>query len=108
MSATDELFLVPFEDAEGRVSYKFNRDVVVYTPEEAARIKNTIFQMMDDISEMQDLIKEMWPHVRHRARACQECQWGPDCTNNLNEPCYLYAIFERRMYLLGIEVDDHE
>ncbi|MBQ9006730.1 MAG: hypothetical protein IJ092_10220 [Atopobiaceae bacterium] len=53
-------------------------------------------------SKLRELVKDMWPHVRHRSRMCGEC----DLPCDTGDECLLYEPMRQRMRELGIEVDD--
>lgn len=51
--------------------------------------------------ELRELVKDMWPHVRHRSRMCAECELPCDTSDE----CLLYEPMQQRMRELGIEVE---
>ena len=53
-------------------------------------------------AKLRELVKDMWPHVRHRSRMCGECKLPCDTSDE----CLLYEPMRQRMRELGIEVDD--
>lgn len=58
-------------------------------------------QLKAENAKLRELVKDMWPHVRHRSRMCGEC-WLPCDTS---DECLLYEPMRQRMRELGIEVD---
>lgn len=52
-------------------------------------------------AELRELVKDMWPHVRYRARMCGECEL-PCYTS---DECLLYEPMRQRMRELGVEVE---
>ena len=58
--------------------------------------------LIEENAELRDLVRDLWPHVRHRARYCHyECELEDECGSGF-EPCLLYGPFEERMRALGI------
>lgn len=53
-------------------------------------------------AELRELVRDMWPHVRHRSRMCAECELPCD----ESDECLLYEPMRDRMCELGIEVED--
>lgn len=51
--------------------------------------------------ELRELVRDMWPHVRHRSRMCGECELP--C--GASDECLLYEPMRKRMAELGIEVE---
>ena len=60
--------------------------------------------LVGEKAKLRELVKDMWPHVRHRSGMCQECELQADCRHS-PEPCLLYAPMKQRMHELGIEVE---
>lgn len=61
------------------------------------------FERLDEENaKLRELVRDMWPHVRHRASMCMACELGNECAAS-DEPCLLYASMEDRMRELGIE-----
>ena len=54
-----------------------------------------------EADRLRELVREMWPHVRHRSRMCAECELP--CGKS--HECLLYEPMRERMRELGIEVD---
>lgn len=54
--------------------------------------------------KLRELVREMWPHVRHRSRMCAECELP--CGKS--HECLLYEPMRERMRELGIEVEVSE
>ena len=52
-------------------------------------------------AKLRELVRDMWPHVRHRSRMCQECELPCDTSDE----CLLYEPMRQRMRELGVEVD---
>lgn len=52
--------------------------------------------------KLRELVKDMWPHVRHRSRMCGECELPCDTSDE----CLLYEPMRQRMRGLGIKVDE--
>jgi hypothetical protein len=52
--------------------------------------------------ELRELVRDMWPHVRHRSRMCNECELPCDTSDE----CLLYEPMRQRMAELGVEVDE--
>lgn len=52
-------------------------------------------------AKLRELVRDMWPHVRHRSRMCAECELPCD----ESDECLLYEPMRDRMSELGIEVD---
>lgn len=51
--------------------------------------------------KLRELVRDMWPHVRHRSRMCRECELPCDTSDE----CLLYEPMRQRMAELGIEAD---
>ena len=54
-----------------------------------------------DVRALRKLVRDMWPHVRHRSRMCGECELPCDTSDE----CLLYEPMRQRMRELGIEVN---
>ena len=52
-------------------------------------------------AKLRELVRDMWPHVRHRSKMCTECELPCDTSDE----CLLYEPMRQRMAELGIEVD---
>lgn len=52
-------------------------------------------------AELRELVRDMWPHVRHRSKMCNACDL--DCSTS--SECLLYEPMRDRMRELGIEVE---
>ena len=52
-------------------------------------------------TKLRELVRDLWPHVRHRSRMCGECELPCDTSDE----CLLYEPMRQRMRELGIEVD---
>jgi hypothetical protein len=57
--------------------------------------------LADENARLRELVKDMWPHVRHRSRMCRECELPCDTSDE----CLLYEPMRQRMRELGIEED---
>ena len=51
--------------------------------------------------ELRELVRDMWPHVRHRSSMCAKCELPCDTADE----CLLYEPMRKRMAELGVEVD---
>lgn len=54
-----------------------------------------------DVRALRELVRDMWPHVRHRSSMCSECKLPCDTSDE----CLLYEPMRQRMRELGIEVE---
>lgn len=54
-----------------------------------------------DVRALRELVRDMWPHVRHRSRMCGECKLPCDTSDE----CLLYEPMRQRMRELGIGVE---
>lgn len=59
-------------------------------------------EVLDENAKLRELVKDMWPHVRHRSRMCAECELPCDTSDE----CLLYEPMQQRMHELGIEVGE--
>ena len=55
-----------------------------------------------DVRALRKLVRDMWPHVRHRSRMCGECELPCDTSDE----CLLYEPMRQRMRDLGCEVGE--
>lgn len=55
-------------------------------------------------AKLRELVRDMWPHVRHRSRMCDTCEYEVEC--DMADECLLYEPMRERMRELGIEVDE--
>lgn len=51
--------------------------------------------------KLRELVRDMWPHVRHRSSMCAKCELPCDTSDE----CLLYEPMRQRMAELGVEVD---
>ena len=52
-----------------------------------------------ECAKLRELVKDMWPHVRHRSRMCGEC----DLPCDTSDECLLYEPMRQRMRELGVD-----
>jgi hypothetical protein len=57
---------------------------------------------MAENAKLRELVRDMWPHVRHRASMCASCELPCDASDE----CLLYEPMRRSMRELGVEVDE--
>ena len=58
--------------------------------------------LRNENERLRELVRDMWPHVRHRSRMCGEC----DLPCDESDECLLYGPMRDCMRELGIEVDE--
>lgn len=61
-----------------------------------------VVTLVEQNAKLRGLVRDMWPHVRHRSRMCGECELPCDTSDE----CLLYEPMRQRMRELGVEVDD--
>lgn len=61
-----------------------------------------IHEHAERIAALEELVLDMWPHVRHRSSMCAKCELPCD----ISDECLLYEPMRQRMRKLGIEVTD--
>lgn len=79
------------------------------TPEQrAARLHYHMYETCEGIREhaerivaLEELVADMWPHVRHRSAMCDACDMADECASS-DQPCLLYGPLEDRMRGLGV------
>jgi hypothetical protein len=70
-------------------------------PLEVKETYGPVDDLMAENAKLRELVRDMWPHVRHRSRMCADCELPCDKSNE----CLLYEPMRDRMRELGIEVD---
>ena len=68
---------------------------------EAERLCDENERLTADNARLRELVRDMWPHVRHRSRMCGECKLPCDTSDE----CLLYEPMRQRMRELGVEVN---
>ena len=69
--------------------------------EQGARLFDKTLELATENDKLRELVKDMWPHVRHRSRMCDEC----DLPCDTSDECLLYEPMRQRMRQLGIGVE---
>lgn len=72
-----------------------------------SRRKKELERVKAENAELRRLVLDMWPHVRHRSKMCGECGLHEECRRS-ESPCLLYGPLEKRMWELGMEVEDED
>jgi hypothetical protein len=70
------------------------------TPEQAIAATLGNVDLLAENAKLRELVKDMWPHVRHRSRMCGKC----DLPCDTSDECLLYEPMRQCMRELGIEV----
>lgn len=65
-------------------------------------LRRMLLEKDEENAKLRELVKDMWPHVRHRSRMCAECELPCDTSDE----CLLYEPMRQRMRELGVEVDE--
>ena len=65
-------------------------------------LQEQVGELQDENAKFRELVRDMWPHVRHRSRMCQGCELPCD----ESDECLLYEPMRQRMRELGVEVDE--
>lgn len=71
--------------------------------EEAKRFSgpnSAVAELQAENAKLRELVRDMWPHVRHRSRMCAECELPCD----ESDECLLYEPMRDRMKKLGVEL----
>lgn len=85
-------------DAENKHLRELNK--FNYECSEFYRDERDKFKAEND--KLRELVKDMWPHVRHRSRMCSEC----DLPCYASDECLLYEPMRQRMHELRMEVEE--
>lgn len=86
--------------------YKLSQDVSVEHSELMAQAikrvhKEKVEPLEVENAKLRELVKDMWPHVRHRSRMCVKC----DLPCDTSDECLLYEPMRQRMRELGLVVE---
>lgn len=76
-------------------------EIEAYRRETSVAVKMAA-QAEAENDRLRELVRDMWPHVRHRSRMCGECELPCDTSDE----CLLYEPMRQRMVELGIEVGE--